>query len=320
VPPHVDRSDALQPARSADIQEKEPDSSESRTPAQVLGELVEEARHEQLAELKASVDPKKFDIIMACKEEEKIYIQNMTACARESLVNMQKNQDCIDDFDDLEVSRSGFDVKRQNKRRRLRRDIVTMDSMKKMEADARTKRTLLKFDLATELIKVMGDCPADDLPLATFSRQALAMWPCLHPPHGSPYQPDGVQEECRVPPSQASDQGKKGPASHGSTLDPNYTRIMAACGLIQLPDDFTGRKAPLNVIEKRMSDEERQYRPHEWATWWMEEGGFQARHKCTMFEQCFLFRGWVPSVFFWLDSTYCRVAPRHYQRAKFQWA
>ena len=105
----MDRSDALQPARSADIQEKEPDSRESKTPAQVLGELVEKARHEQLAELKASVDPKMFDIIMACKEEEKIYIQNMKACARESLVTMQQKQDVIYDFDDLIVSQSGLD-------------------------------------------------------------------------------------------------------------------------------------------------------------------------------------------------------------------
>ena len=196
---------------------------------------------------------------------------------------MQKRCDFIDDFDDLMVSKAGFDITRQKNRRSAQRDIVRMESMKEVEADGRHKRTSLLSDLAHDLTSVMGECPAKDLPLTTYSRRALAIYKGDKCADGSAYPASGSQEGCTVAPSQASDQVKKGPASHRLTLDPNYTKLLEARGLIELPADFTGRKAPANVWEKDMSADEQQYEPCQWATWWKKIGGFQARHKCTTY-------------------------------------
>ena len=152
-----------------------------------------------------------FDIIMSCQRRQKIYIRQMNACARQSLIDLRQRCRAIGERDDLRVSDRGFDIATQKLRRRRLQEIVDLQSMD-WDAEGRLKRASLLSDLAIDLTRLMGGRPAEEVPLAHFSRKALAIYRGGNPPSDS-------QEGGTAAPSRSSGQGNNSPASPGSTFN-----------------------------------------------------------------------------------------------------
>jgi hypothetical protein len=224
-----------------------------------LTKLVEDNRQEKLEELRSKVSPERLEIILACRQSQKEYIIRMKIRAQHSLVRIQKHvrPDYVVGYD-VTITK-GFDQEKQRMRRLAQRDLYEY-----IRQDGQAARVELLQWLAKELKKLMKGVPADLLPLADYSLRALAMY--------------AEDSDARPGGSQPSPGGSQPSAS--SSKPKNYARwykdFLVDLHIIEFPDNHRGRKPPNHVHEEGCLRHEKNRNNHDWGSWWMEIGEFEA--------------------------------------------
>ena len=231
--------------------------------AEAVMKFVNDTKKQKLENLKRSVSAPTFAIMTQVLSLQEKYVADMTELTNTNFKALRKTLV----MDQSASSQwKGFDLQRQVKRRQFAATARASEGFD----EYRKQRDEMLLAHGQALLAIGAEKVVHLLPASMATKRAVEIAQ-QSDTQSSGSQPSGAQSSEVQHGSQPS-----GAQRVGSVLShPNYKDLLREAGIIELPQNFRGRKLPVHCIEVPRSGDE--LGPmFDWAIWWMRLGGFQA--------------------------------------------
>ena len=229
--------------------------------AEAVMKFVNDTKKQKLENLKKSVSAPIFAMITQVLSLQKKYVADMTELTKTTF----KRKTMVMDHSGRSQLK-GFDIDRQMLRRQFAADARASDAFD----EYRTKRNEMLLAHGQALLAVGAEKVVNLLPESMTTKRAVEI-----------AQQSGAQSSGSQPSDVHSSQVQHGSQPSGAQRagsvlrHPNYKDLLKAAGIIELPDNFRGRKPPVHCTESLRGGDEMDP-DFDWGTWWMRLGGFKA--------------------------------------------